>query len=151
MALQHTLLIVHILAAAIWIGGGVVALLLGSRLAQGDDPAPLARYCRDLGKLGGPVFGGSGGIVLLSGGWLTSAAGFEFSQTWVIVGLVGWLASTILGAGPVSKTWVKVGQQLDAGESLEATRPLIARAQMISWIDVGIRTAVVVLMVVKPG
>lgn len=146
------LLVIHILAATLWIGGAATGTLIGSRLRRADTAAPLASYCTAFATIAGPLFGGSAMLVLLSGIGMTAGDGYPaWGDLWIILGLVGWLISTVMGATIVGRSWLRVGQRLaEPNASLAGEQPAIARAIRLTWIDLAIRIAVVVLMVWRP-
>ena len=145
------LLFVHVLAAMLWIGGAVAGTVIGQRIRRSDDAAAMGRFCSAFADVAGPLFGGSSMLVLASGVWMVALEGGpEFSDLWVTIGFVGWLASTVLGATAVGMTWMRIGQRLQGGASLADVQPLLARAVPLTWLDVAIRTTVVLVMVWRP-
>lgn len=152
MSLFDLLLFLHIVAAMLWIGGAATGTLIGSVLRRSDSAAPMASYCAAFATVAGPLFGGSGMLVLLSGiGMMMTDAGPDWTALWVILGLIGWLVSMVMGATVVGMSWFRIGQQLaEPDASIAAMQPAISRAVSLTWIDLAIRTAVVVLMVWRP-
>lgn len=151
MSWFEILLVIHILAAMVWIGGAIVGTLIGQFIAQSGDAGAMSRYCIAFASIAGPAFGGSSLIVLGSGIWMVADSSIEFGALWVSLGFAGWLVSMIMGATVVGMTWTKVGRQLADGASMDATQPLISKAVRLTWIDLLIRIAVVVLMVWRPA
>ncbi|MCW2921032.1 MAG: putative integral rane protein [Thermoleophilia bacterium] len=150
MSLFEILLIVHLLAAMIWIGGALVGMLIGIFLSKGDDANAMAKFCTAFATIAGPAFGGSSLIVVATGIWMVAESSIEFSALWVSLSFAGWLVSMLMGATIVGMTWAKVGKVLREGATLDGTRPLISRAVRLTWLDLAMRVAVVVLMVTRP-
>jgi hypothetical protein len=148
----NALLVVHILAVSLWIGGGAAAVLIGSVLRARSQVAAFAGFCGALEKLGGPMFGGAGGITLLTGiGMVAKHGGPRFQDAWVSVGMAGWLVTTIFGAVVVGRAWSALGKDLAApGAELEPVRQRINRAVTWTWVDLAFRAAIVAVMVFKP-
>lgn len=151
--LFHALLFVHILAAMIWIGGALVGMLIGIFLARQGDASAMSKFCIAFASITGPAFGGSSLIVVGTGAWMVAdSPSFEIGAMWVVLSLVGWFVSMLMGATVVGMTWVKVGRKLaEDGATIEATQPLLSRAIRLTRIDLVIRVAVVLLMVWQPS
>ena len=58
--------VVHVLAAVVWVGGGVTTQVLAFRIIRADDPARLAGFGKDIEKVGMFVFTPAALVVLLS-------------------------------------------------------------------------------------
>jgi hypothetical protein len=118
---------------------------------QGDAPA-MSRFCIAFASVAGPAFGGSSLVVLGTGIWMTALDGYpDFGELWIVLGLAGWLVSTILGAAFAGTAWTKVGRELQAdGATLDAIQPRYALAVRLTWLDVALRVAIVLLMVWRP-
>jgi hypothetical protein len=146
------LLLIHIVAAMVWIGGGIAALLIGGRIRAGGDRGAYLGFIGALGKLGGPMFGGSGVLVLLTGlGMVAMDGGPAFGQLWVVLGLAGWLVTLLMGAVLVGGSWAKVGKEMATSErTLDDMAPAIDRAILLSWVDIALRIGVVAIMVWRP-
>ena len=82
--MQEGLLTIHILAAAVWIGGGVYALLSYRKHAE----AGSLRSVMTVDQKIGAIFGISIGLLLLSGiGMVLNSDRFEFTHAFVIIGI----------------------------------------------------------------
>ena len=53
MDLFDILLIIHILAAMIWIGGALVGMLIGIFLSKGDDATAMSKFCTAFATIAG--------------------------------------------------------------------------------------------------
>ena len=153
MTLFQLLLIFHILFAMIWIGGVIVGTLIGATLYKSGDEIGLARFCRAFAQVAGPAFGGSGGIVLLTGIWMVAMDGYpDFSEPWVSAGFALWFVATILGAAVAGKNWHLTGLALNEdGATFESTRALIKKSFTWTWINVAVLIAALVVMVWRPS
>jgi uncharacterized membrane protein len=152
MTWYEILLVIHIVFMAIWFGAGVGVMLVGNQLQRIGDVGTFTKFCASLEKLGGPMFGGSSLVVLLSGiGMVARDGAPEFSDLWVSLGFAGWLVTAVLGAVVVGKSWAKIGHELaESGATFESVAPALRRARFWSWVDTGLRVAVIVDMVWKP-
>lgn len=153
MSLFEILLFVHLIALAIWYGGALTGALLGGQIRRSGEVQPFAQYCAAFAQVAGPLFGGSALILIASGVWLVLLdGGPSFSDTWVVIVLVGWVVAMILGATAVGLSWTKVALALsEPGATLDGAQPLITRALRFSWLDLAIRTVVILLMVWQPS
>jgi hypothetical protein len=145
------LLTVHLLGAMVWIGGGIAVMVIGKALVK-SAPSSFPGFCSTLAKLGGPLFGGSGGIVLLTGILMVvEREDYEFSAPWIGIGIAGWLVSTVFGATQLGKAWDKAGSAVASGANSESVTPLVNRAAMMTSFDIAIRIFVVAIMVWRPS
>lgn len=82
--MQEGLLTIHILAAAIWIGGGIYATLTYRKHAAAGSLRTVMIVDQKLGA----VFGISIGLLLLSGiGMVLNSERFSFTHAFVIIGI----------------------------------------------------------------
>jgi uncharacterized membrane protein len=147
----HWLLFLHLVGVTIWIGGALVGMMIGTRIRATGDGDALGKFCAAFAQIAGPMFGGSAILVVLTGaGMVGMEGGPEFSDLWVIIALVGWLVSMVLGATVVGGTWNRVGKELNEGATIEGTTALLSRAVTLTWVDLAIRFGLVLLMVWRP-
>jgi len=92
------LLFLHIVGVAGWLGGGAYALYTYSALAT-MEAAAAGPALQRLKKVEDRFFGPASGLVLLSGiGLVLTSDAFGWGDTFVIIGLVAFVLSAILGA-----------------------------------------------------
>ncbi len=151
MTLFQLLLLIHILAAAIWIGGGIVTSLVGRLLYNEKNTAALSGYCGVMAKLGGPVFGGSSTVVLATGVWMVAMdGGPTFGATWVSVGFTAWILSFIFGGVIGGRQFGIVGKELADGKSIDQISKRWQLAERSLLADHVVRIVAVVFMVWRP-
>ncbi len=153
MSLFEVLLFVYLVAAMVWFGGAFTGVLLGGQIRRGGDTSSFSRYCAAFAQVAGPLFGGSALLVIVTGVWMVALdGGPTFSDLWVMLVLGGWIVAAILGATAVGLSWTKVAIALsEPGATIEGAQGLIDRAVRFSWLDLAIRTAVVLVMVWQPS
>ena len=96
--MRDGLLFLHIVGVAGWLGGGVYALYTYSALATMESAAAGPALQR-LKKVEDRFFGPASGLVLLSGvGLVLTSDAFGWGDAFVIIGLVAFVLSAILGA-----------------------------------------------------
>ena len=97
MSLYTILLFVHIVAIALWIGGGFMLALMGARAAKEGPPPPQAviKNLQFMEWLGPHFYAPVIVTTLVSGVWLVVESGIGFEHFFVLAGL----AMAFLGAG----------------------------------------------------
>ena len=86
--LYDWLLLVHIIAAMVWLGGGVVLAALAVATLRSDDRQALAQFVRSLRVIGPAVLAPATIATLGVGIWLVlDSAAWDFGQTWVLLAL----------------------------------------------------------------
>jgi uncharacterized membrane protein len=144
---------VHIVAAMIWIGTGIYFQFQGTRLARTDDPARLAMFAKDTEYAGLHFIMPSTIFVLVMGiAMVAYSPGYNFTDTWILVGLVGFAATFVTGAFFIGPTAGKVATLLETeGPASPGVQAAIKKIFMISRIDQVVLLVVVADMVFKPG
>ena len=138
----------HILAAAMWVGGGLVltALTVAAKRAGGDQELNLVR----LGTtIGGPFFGLAGFALLGFGIALVENGNWDWGTFFVIWGMVSWAFSAIVGIfyyGPEQK---RIDAALERGDQATVRR-LLDRFHRVGQIDSVVLIATVFVMTAKP-
>lgn len=149
MSLSETLKFVHVLFAVVWVGGGIFLYIATWRSKKGPLAHKLA-MARN-GEIAGRIFMLSGIVVLAMGVWMVlDTDAYDFSQAWILIGLIGLIASAALGGAffdPQSKATVadyEVGDEA-AGDAR------LAKIINVATLDLLLLIVIVWAMVVKPG
>lgn len=143
---------IHILAAIAWVGGAMMGQVQGMRLGGSRDPQRLLAYAEEQSWLGKYFYGPAAGVVLLAGIAMVFTSGWEFTDAWIIVGLVGFAASAVLTMGFLSPRGEKLVADLrDGGLESPGMAKQIQEITRLSQIDTAILILVVMNMVIKPG
>ncbi len=149
----NTLKFVHVIAAVAWVGGGLFVQYLATRLKRADDPLRLAAFAKDIEKAGLQFFMPVSLTVLVMGIVLvlyTPALGF--TDTWILVGLIGYAATFVTGAFFLGPTSGKLAKDMETeGPASPAVQAGIRRIFAISRIDQAVLIVVIADMVFKPG
>lgn len=152
-----------IVPGAIWFGGSIASTLLGARIASSKDAGALGRFAKEYVQLAPGLFGGSGFLALTAGIWfVASSKEIGFGTPWAILALVLWFVSIVLAATVVGFSWTRVAVALGhaVGEEGGARTPsvdsanaptLVRKALRLSWVDIAIRTVVLLLVFWQPG
>jgi uncharacterized membrane protein len=143
-------LFVHILAAAVWVGGGAATQAFALRILRANDPSRMAGFAKDVEKIGVFVFLPAS-LLVLGFGFALMAEGNWSYDFWVIFGLAVFGLSALTGSlflGPESG---RIGKLVDEhGPEYPEVQDRIKRILAISRIELVLLIAVVFAMVIKP-
>jgi uncharacterized membrane protein len=137
---------IHILAAALWVGGGFavnVAMFLAPR---SGDPANMLAALRLAKVLGQYVFLPLSVIVLAAGVWLTEKY-YAWDELWISFGLLGLFVASAVGAlylAPKAAAGIAAIERGDPPPQGRNWVPIVARLNLL------LISAVLVLMVIRP-
>lgn len=148
MTLFDTLKFLHVLAAIVWVGGGILQTILVWRVRKAD-PAHRLGLARDMRAMGDKVFGAATAAVLLFGVWMViDREAFAFGDTWIIIGLAGLVLSSAIGGAFFAPKGKALVAKLEGGEAADDLLRAISR---VALVDQLLLLVVVWAMVVKPG
>jgi uncharacterized membrane protein len=142
----------HVLASITWVGSAIYAQLLATKVTGEGDPARIVATAKDIGDLGKRLITPAAIAVLVFGVWLVAVSAWNFTDTWVVLGLVGIAITIVTGAGflgPESERIGKLGAERDPSDPEIQRR--IKRIFAVSRIDLVVLILVVADMVFKPG
>lgn len=146
---EDILLYLHILFAAIWLGGAAISiiLLLSIKNLSPGQAKPIIQNVANLGKF---VFGPTSILVLITGTGLISVANFSFSDLWISLAFLGVIVNIIFGA----VFHVRAGRKALAAaepDSSETLADAMKNWLLLAYLDLAIIAGVLALMVFKPG
>jgi uncharacterized membrane protein len=147
--MHTTLLIVHVLAAASWLGAGVSVALLSSMAARQAE-ATGEGLAVSFGKIGNLLFMPAGIIVLITGVVLVLDSPWKFTNLFVIIGIIAVVNGAVFGArvsGPMTKSLQEAHQASDVPK----LRALYARFGMLVLVDAGVVVVALIGMILKLG
>lgn len=151
ITLYGVLLFLHILGAAVWIGGEAAMIGLRAFAIRSDDRARAVALVRDTDRLNNFVLSPAVGALLGAGIWLVLEGHWGFDRFFVIFGLAGFTASSLLGGiftAPSGKALHKAAEQ--RGPDSPEVGSLLRRIQVGLALDLIILTAIVFVMATKP-
>jgi len=144
-------LFLHISATAVWLGGAVMGQVFGVLTKRAANPVESAAFGRNMAWAANRVFLPSSVLVILTGAALTEDGGWDWSEPFVLLGLVGGIAVAALGVLYVTPRMGTAGARIAAeGPTPEA----LAEVDRLVWIARGLILAlfvIVLVMVVKLG
>lgn len=149
MTLSETYKLLHVLAAIVWVGGGTLALVFTWK-ALGAEREHRLGYARDIEVLSNRVFAPASVAALLFGILMVlEIDSFDFSQAWILIGIIGLAASVVLGMGFFGPQTKRLVTEISTNDpKAEGRLGLIAK---MSVIDMTILYVVVWAMVFQPG
>ena len=140
----------HVLAAVIWVGGGLTLHLLFSRIDPATDPARAATMMGEAGFIGNRVFAPSS-VVLLAFGFALMAKGDWPYAFWVIFGIAVWLFSLIVGAGYFGRKAGPLAERLATQGWTPEVAAMWRPFRRLAGIETVLLVLAVVDMALKPG
>jgi len=150
-ALYNWILLIHILAAMVWVGGVVVLTALVARALHDPDAEAVGRFARTLRAVGPPVLAPAPVLVLGFGIWLVvESPAWDLGQLWLQLALGLLTAALLIGVAFQSRAAIGAERAVARGDH----QAVVAQLRRWSW---GSRTILVLLlvaawaMVFKPG
>ena len=123
--LYDWLLFLHVLAAMVWVGGGVMLAVLAARVVRDPDPGAVGRFTGSLRVLGPLVLAPATVAVLGLGMWLVvDSEAWDFGQLWVQLGLGLFVAAFLVGAVWQSRSALAATRAAGREDDAEARRQL---------------------------
>jgi uncharacterized membrane protein len=142
---------VHVLMAVVWVGGGVLLMVLALAAERTRDPGELAIVARQAAFVGERVFAPAGLIVFLMGIAMMINTDWGWGRFWVVAGLIGYAATFVNGVAVLSPMAKKITVLVDAhGAASPEAQAAIQRILLIARVDVAVLLLVVADMVAKP-
>lgn len=153
MRVDSWLQYLHVLGAMVWVGGGVMLLLMGARAQTSTDPSAIAEFASTLRYVGLRALMPAVVIVLVTGVWLVlDSSEWQFSQTWVILALALFALAFLIGAIYLSRVGIEMERVVDAGAERTADAAALVRRWRLGYAVVLLILLVVLWdMIVKPG
>jgi uncharacterized membrane protein len=152
MDIEPWLLLTHIGAAMLWVGGGAALAIVGWRAGRSGDMVVIGHFARLLSFIGLRLFAPAVALVLLSGIWLVLQQSRAFTDLWVLLALVALGAAFLVGAVYLSR----MALRLERTTSEADADPTAAQATLRGWVT-GYAVVLAILafavwdMIFKPG
>ena len=142
---------VHVLAAVMWVGGSVMLTLLGIMTIGLRDPVRLTQFAKQVAFLGGRYFPPLSLMVVGFGFWMVQENDLGYGATWLKIGIAGWIASFVIGAGYLGPHASKLAKLLDRRPPEDSeVQDLIKRILLVARIDAVLLLFIVFDMTAKP-
>jgi uncharacterized membrane protein len=144
-------LFLHLSAMALWIGGAVAVQVFSALAKASGDPARSASLGKDTGVVVRWVFMPASLVVLVSGVLLVNEGNWDWSEWFVVLGLVGWAVVSFTAFGYLSRALSRVGMRVATEGPSPALGAEMNRLILLARILILVLFAIVFVMVVKPG
>jgi uncharacterized membrane protein len=140
----------HIVFAIGWLGGGLALVMLGARASQAKDGAEYVRVIRDMLYLAERLFVPGALLALVFGALAAWLAGLYW-QAWIVIGLLGFAMTFLLGVAVLKPSGDRLVAQADKeGASADVVRQC-ARILRIAKFDYVMLFTIAFNMVFKPA
>jgi uncharacterized membrane protein len=144
-------LFLHISTAMVWIGGATVAQIFGVLAQRSGDPAQGAAFGRAMAFIGPKVFMPASIAVLVTGVLLTEDGNWEWSETFIWLGIVLWATVSVVAFAFLTRAMGRVGARMAAEGPSPALGTEMNRLVLLGRVLVLVLFVIVFVMVVKPG
>jgi uncharacterized membrane protein len=146
------LLFVHIVGAVVWIGGGSVMHIIGRRALASDDGQRIHDVSKEINHIAMRLYPPVSLLLLVAGILLVDEVGADFGDTWIVLGLAGWLFSFVVGVGYYGPQDKRLQALVaERGPTDPGVAANIRAALNVNVVELTILFLVILDMVVKPG
>jgi uncharacterized membrane protein len=142
-------LFAHILAAATWVGGGLVLVALSLAARRQTDQAGEIALVRLAGSIGGPFFGSAALVLIGFGIALVEKGHWGYDKAFITWGFVVWGFSTVTGIFYYGRAQKGIEAAAGRGDDAEVRRRL-DRYYLVSRLDALVLVSAVFAMAAKP-
>ena len=152
MTWYELLLFLHIVAAIVWLGSGLLIQILAVRAERARDVEGLRRVANDAAGLGETLFIPASLATVIFGVLLVLDGPWGFDMLWIVLGLAGYLATFLTGIlvmKPGSEKLAAIMERDQGVMSAEAEveiRKLLTKGRL----DTVVLYLVVAIMALKP-
>jgi uncharacterized membrane protein len=156
VSLDYWLVMLHVAAAFLFVGGSIAAGILNVLAMRAERPSEAAALLRLIRRTLPVVYVGVLGTLVL-GIWLWHRAGYSIGAVWIWVSLALWVAANALGGigGKHQERSRELAERLAADGDAPSgeLRALLrdTRGSAVSYAAGAATIAILVLMVWKPG
>ncbi len=143
--------LLHILGVTVWIGGIFALVVLNARLGREGDATMMAALGRQSEFFGRMVLGPAMLVTLLAGLFTAGVARFPFTSLWIVWGIVGFVASILVGVIAVQRAAGNLERIAREGPRDDA-RLSAARGRLVTLnaVNLLVLVSIVAAMVFKP-
>jgi uncharacterized membrane protein len=143
---------VHVIAAAIWIGGQVMIQAYAFRILRTGDGKRQAEFAKETELISMRLFIPTTWILLLAGIAMMINLDWSWGQNWIVFSLIAFALSFVVGAGFLGPEGGRIAHLIEReGPESPAAQARIRRILAVSRAELVVLLAVIVNMVVKPA
>lgn len=149
--MRNAMLIIHILAVALWLGGSVMNGVINAKIAKSDDVGAKAALAKSEVSLGTQFYMPAAIVTLLSGIVLVlvSDGAYDFASIWVTVGVLSIIVAAVLGPVKFLPLSRQIADGYASGDTASA-EAAVKQITMWSSLNTGLIALALILMVIKP-
>jgi hypothetical protein len=115
LTLRDTLLVLHVVAAAAWLGGNLVQMAV-PLLARGESGTFTAGWLRVVARMGGRFYMPAGVALLGTGVWMILIGPYRFEDAFVVIGISVVVVGAVLGAVVFTPKSIAAAEAEEAGD-----------------------------------
>jgi uncharacterized membrane protein len=142
---------IHVITAVIWVGGAAMIQAYAFRILRTGDGRRQADFAKDTEVVGMRVFIPASLILVIAAVAMMVNLDWSWSQNWIILGLIAFVLSFVLGAGFLGPEGGRIAELIERqGPDSPAVQARIRRILTISRCELIVLLTVIVNMVVKP-
>jgi uncharacterized membrane protein len=143
---------VHVIAAALWVGGAAMIQAFAFRITRTGDARRQAEFAKDTEVVSMRVFIPATWILLLAGIAMMINFDWPWGQNWIVFGLIAFALSFVIGAGFLGPESGRIAAVIQRdGPDSPAAQARIGRILLISRCELVVLLTVIVNMVAKPA
>jgi uncharacterized membrane protein len=150
MELNDIFLFFHILSAIVWLGTGFAVEFFSLYMSRNADKAEMYKAVSLYEWLGLRVFMPSGILTIVFGVLLVAFGRPTFGQLWIVLAILGVIASMVIGGAFIGKLSGKINLLVKKGAGKKTIEKLYSKLTFMSRIDLAILLFILFDMVVKP-
>jgi uncharacterized membrane protein len=142
---------VHVITAVIWVGGATIIQAYAFRILGTRDGQRQADFAKDTEVVGMRVFTPASLLLFLAALGMMINLGWSWSQNWVLLGLIAFGLSFVIGVGFLGPESGRLAELIRAhGVEAPIVQARIRRLLVVSRCELVVLLTVVLNMVVKP-
>ena len=149
MSYYEVLLFLHIAAAIVWLGSAFFLQMLVFRAGRTSDELLTQRIAANSGWLAQRIFIPASLVVLIVGILLTIEGPWDFGDLWIVLGLVGYAVSFLVGIGFIEPEGKRIHAAMQAQQPARAAFH-VRRINIVSRMELAVLYVVVAAMALKP-
>jgi hypothetical protein len=153
MSWYELFLFVHLSASIVWIGAGVLSLLLATTYDRESDEVAIKRFLHDQEWLAMRLFVPASLLVVVMGiAMVIESDAWSFSYLWIVLGLIGYAATFVTGFFFIRPASERIGAEMEqqGGRLTPGLRASIRKLIVTARVDYVTFALVILDMVVKP-
>jgi uncharacterized membrane protein len=152
MSLYELLKFVHVLGAITWVGTSIEQQFVGARAMSSNERGRLAHFVDEAEWVGVRIMTPAAIIVVLAGVAMVIESGWNFSDTWILIGIGLFIVSSLNGMLFLTPQTRRLKALIaERGSDDAGVRAFVNKVTLATRVDLLVLIAVVADMVIKPG